>query len=244
MIVFAALIPNSPLLVKRSGNTAEKTIAAIADIEQQMEKTQPETLLIISQEAKHFPSTYTLLHADKFTESLKRLGFISEHLTYPADIELLAKLHTFSRHEKIPLRSVHSELLDKGSGLALRMLKSQKRKYNIITIGSSDQSVQNHYDFGHQLKELLHSSPRRIAIIVTGDAGSETTARGMIASLANRSIPTLVHTAESNGPDAETLCRPLAVGYGLLHNFPLETHITCDEIFSDHSLISAVLFSD
>lgn len=240
MIVFAALIPNSPLLVKRSGKTAEKSITAIAEIERMLEDARPDTLLIISQEAKHFSTAFALLYAEKFSESLKRLGFISKHLSYPADIELLAKLHTFSRHEHIPLRSVHSELLDKGTGLALRMLKAQKKTHSILTIGTTDLPIDIHFEFGHQIKELLHSCDRRIGVIITGDAADETVARGVIASLGNRSIPALVHATHGD----ETLCRPLAIGYGLLHNFPLETRILCDEIFSGHNLISAVLFSD
>jgi aromatic ring-opening dioxygenase LigB subunit len=239
MIVFAALIPNSPLLVKRGGAIAEQSLAAISRIEESLEKTQPETLVIISQDAKQFPHAFTLSYAEKFTESLKRLGFISEHLTYPADIELLAKLHTFTRHHKIPLRTIHSELLDKGAGLALRLLKSQKKKYSIITIGTSDASVEKHVEFGHQLKDVLHSTTRRVGVIVTGDAGNAHTARSIIASLANRSVPVLNHATES-----ESIIRPLAIGYGILQDFPAETRIMCDEIFSDHNLISAILFSD
>jgi len=244
MIVFAGLIPNSPLLVKRSGKKAEKSLAAISLIEQALEKTHPETLVIISQDAKHFSHTYAVPYAEKFTESLKRLGFISEHVTYPADIELLAKLHTYSRQHHIPLRTVHSDLLDKGCGMALRLLGVQRKKYSIITIGTSDLSIENHVEFGHQLKEVLHSSSRRIGIIVTGSASGEHTSRSIIASLANRSVASLTHGVQASATETETLRRPLGVGYGLLHNFPLQTEIVCDEIFSDQALMSAILFSD
>lgn len=244
MIVFAALIPTSPLLVKRNGKTAEKTIAAIAEIERTLDNTHPDTLLIISSHAKQFAHAYALSYAEKFAESLKRLGFISEHLSYTADIELLAKLHTFSRQHKLPLRSVHSELLDKGSGLALRMLGAQKKKYSIITLGTSDLSIENHIEFGHAIKDVLQSTSRRVAVVVTGDAETESAARGIIASLSNRSAAALTHADEKYPQETESLCRPLAIGYGLLHNFPAQTQILCDEIFSDHSLISAILFSD
>ncbi len=244
MIVFAALIPNSPLLVKRTGKTAEKTIAAISEVERMIDQKTPETLLIISQHAQQFAHTYTLPYAERFSESLKRLGFISEHLSYAADIELLAKLHTFSRQHKIPLRSVHSDLLDNGSGISLRMLGAQKKKYAIMTLGTSDQSIASHIEFGRLLKEVLQSTTRRIGVVITGEAGNEAVAHGIIASLANRSAPALTQVCEKSSTELGTLCKPLAIGYGLLHDFPAQTQILCDEIFSDHSLISAILFSD
>lgn len=244
MIVFAALIPTSPLLVKRNGKTAEKTLAAISDIERAIDQQKPDTLLIISQDAQMFAHTYTLPYAERFNESLKRLGFISEHLNYSADIELLAKLHTYARQHKIALRSVHNDLLDKDSGLALRLLGAQKKKYSIMTLGTCDLSIGDHIEVGQKLKEVLQSTTRRVGVIMTGQVGSETVARGVIASLANRSASALAQVCENNAQIHGTLCRPLAVGYGLLYDFPAQTDILCDEIFSDHSLISAILFSD
>ncbi|MDQ5931730.1 MAG: hypothetical protein QG607_431 [Patescibacteria group bacterium] len=244
MIVFAALIPNSPLLVKRGEIVAEKTLAAISEIERMIEKTNPDTLLIISQHAKHFDSVFTLPFADKFVESLKRFGFISEHLSYSADAEILSKLQAYSKKARLPLRSVHSELLDNGSGIALRMLGAQKKKYSIVTLGTSDLSIEHHVEFGHELKEILHSDARRIAVIVTGETGNSAIAHGIIASLGNRSVPALRQVCESATGEHETLCRPLAIGYGLLRDFPAQTNIVCDEEFGGHSLISGVFFSD
>lgn len=244
MIVFAALIPNSPLLAARGGNVAEKTLAALTQIEGLIEKSRPDTVLVISQHAQQFESVFTLPFADKFVESLKRLGFISEHLSYSTDTELLAKMHTYSRQKKLPLRSIHSELLDKGSGMALRMLSAQKKKYAVMTLGTSSLSIEDHVHFGYELKEILQSTSRRIAVIMTGETTSSAIAHGIVASLANRSLPALTQACDAASPGSETMCRALAIGYGLLRDFPIQTNIIADEQFSDHHLISATFFSD
>lgn len=244
MIVFAALIPNSPLLVKRSGNMPEATLAALAQIRAELDTAHPETIVIVSELARSFSSAFALPFATKFVESLKRLGFISRHLSYTPDNELLGRLQSFTRDAHIPLRSVHTEFLDAGSSIALRMLGVQQKKYSIITLGTSDRSLAEHVEFGYAIKDVLHGHSRRIAVIVCGDAGDQSFAHGLISSLADRSVAALTKISSDTSHARDTVSRALAIGYGLLRGFPAQTKLLSDETISDSSLVSAILFTE
>jgi len=245
MIVFAAVIPNSPVLVKHGSVIPEQTFDAIARIQEMLDRTVPDTIFVISEHAQSFDSVFTLPFATKFTESLKRLGFISEHISYPADSELLGRIQMHARTHNLPLRSIHSESLDTGSGIALRLLRAAQKKCSVITIGTSARTIEEHIAFGYELKNIVHTSKKRVAVIITGNAGPREFARGIIASLIDRSPSQLASIAANKSlAGAETLAKPLAIGYGLLRGFPPQTKLMSDETTEHTQLVSAVLFSE
>lgn len=240
MIVFAAVIPNSPALVTRGAAVPEQTLDAIARIQESLDRTLPDTILVISQHAQNFGSVFTLPFATKFTESLKRFGFISEHISYLADNELLGRIQMHARSHNLPLRSIHTESLDAGSGIALRLLKASAKKYTVATLGTSDRTLDEHIAFGYELKNVVHTSRKRVAVIITGNAGSRECAHSIIASLIDRSAALLKATSSPT----ESISKALAIGYGLLRGFPPQTKLMSDESSEHTHLVSAVLFSE
>lgn len=243
MIVFAALIPTSPLLVKHSGKLPDLTLKALSQISSALDATKPETVLLISEGARSFSSTFVLPYATVFVEALKRLGFIARHIPYTPDAELLAKLQSTAHRSGIPLRSVHSELLDAGSAMALRLLEIQKKQYSIVTIGTSASSIAEHENFGYSIKDVIHGHTKRVAILITGDAGDDVSAQGIIASLVNRTTALLTKISAAGTPP-ETISRALAISYGLLRGFPTQTKILCDEVLNGFAFITAILFTE
>ena len=78
MIVFAAVVPHSPLLVPSIGKEHTEKLAntthAYAELEQTLYLAKPDTLVMISPHAQMYPDAMSGNASPKFTAVLKQFG--------------------------------------------------------------------------------------------------------------------------------------------------------------------------
>ena len=180
MIVFAAIVPHSPLLIPSIGkehrNKLEKTLAAYQEIEQALYLAKPETLCIIAPHGPRYPDAFSANMAGSYTGTLKSFGDFATTVKAKSDFMLIDHTHRKMREEGIPFTLTSSEELDYSYTIPILMLTSHLQNWKLFPISPSMMDGKAHYEFGRQLKRVLHSDTRRVAIIASADLSHKLTA--------------------------------------------------------------------
>lgn len=187
MIVFAAVVPHSPLLIPTIGKEHREklalTLRAYAEVEQALYLAKPDTLLIISPHAQMYPDAFSGNVSDHFVGQLKEFGDHGTAIEAKADFLVLDHIHRAMRKEDVPFTLTSQEELDYGFTIPLLLLTSHLKNWKLIPIAPSMLDPRTHFEFGRQLKRVAHAEERRIAIIASAD---------------------LSHHANQNAPDGAT----------------------------------------
>jgi len=171
-LVFASICPHPPLIIPTIGQEnlklVEKTTRAMKRLERKIKRAQPEIILTISPHGPLFADAFTLNLSDKFIAEFKNFGDFSTHLEFKGNLDLAYKIRE-SLETKLPLTMVTEPILDHGSAVPLYYLTSKLKNFSIIPITYSLLDYQMHLEFGRQLKEIIASDLKRIAIVASGD---------------------------------------------------------------------------
>lgn len=244
MICFAAVVPHNPQLITQGSDTYLRTLAAVEHVGVLLNEQQPDAILFVSAHAEEFKKMYSLPLASTFDggSSLKQFGIINKE-PYRVALDIVGSVQTCGRQHAIPFRTTHTETLDVGTALACRML-SITRATSIAVIGTCDRSVIDHIEVGYALKDVVHSSEKRVALIITGEGHFETDNNtDLLNIVTNRSVAALTKACKRATPD-DCVLKPLACGFGLLRGFPSQTKILAHETTDTHVLVTAVLYSE
>lgn len=173
MIVFAAIVPHSPLLVPSIGKThrdkLSATIAALAEIEQAIYLAKPDTICIIAPHGARYPDAFSVNLASKYVGNLKSFGDFSTTVEAKSDYLLIDRTQRKLREDGVPFTLTSSEELDYGFAVPLLLLTSHLTNWKLIPMSPSMLDGKAHFDFGRQLKRVLHSEPQRVVVIASAD---------------------------------------------------------------------------
>lgn len=180
MIVFAAIVPHSPLLISNIGKDQQeklkKTAEAYAKIEQALYVAKPETIVVISPHTPRFPDSFSAAMAPNFIGNLKSFGDFSTTVSAKGDFMIIDHINRKMREEKIPFTLTPAEELDYGTTIPLLLLTKQLTDWKLVPLACSMMDGKAHYEFGRQLKRILHKETRRIAVIASADLSHKLTA--------------------------------------------------------------------
>lgn len=173
MIVFAGIVPHSPLLIPSIGKEhrekLDQTLKAFEAVEQALYLSKPDTILMISPHASLYPDAFSGNVASSFKGSLKEFGDHSTSLEAKVDFLILDHIHRLMREENMPFTLTSSEELDYGFTVPLLMLTSHLQNWKLIPLSVSMLGVDKHLEFGKQLKRVIHAEQTRIAVIASAD---------------------------------------------------------------------------
>lgn len=173
MIVFAAIAPHSPLLVPTIGKEHREklalTVQAYAELEQSLYLSKPDTIVIISPHAQMYPDAFSGNVSDKYTGVLKEFGDHGTTITAKVDFMLLDHIHRAMRKENIPFTLSNSAELDYSFTVPLLFLTQHMTNVRIVPLATSLLDGRMHYEFGRQLKRVLHAEETRVAVIASAD---------------------------------------------------------------------------
>ncbi len=173
MIVFGAIIPHSPLLVESIGKDQraklQATIDAISQIEQALYLAKPETLAIIAPHGPRYPDAFSANMAGTYTGTLKSFGDFSTTVSAKSDYMLIDRAHRKMREEDIPFTLTSAEELDYGFTIPILLLTQHLQNWKLFPISPSMMDGKAHYEFGRQIKRVLHMEKRRVAVIASAD---------------------------------------------------------------------------
>lgn len=181
MIVFAAIVPHSPLLTPNVGKEhqqhLQKTIEAYQKIEQALYVAKPETIVVISPHAPRFPDSFSATMAAKFTGNLKSFGDFSTTVSAKGDFMIIDHINRKMRQEKIPFTLTPAEELDYGITIPLLLLTKKLSDWKVVPLACSMMDGNAHYEYGRQMKRILHKENNRVAIIASADLSHKLTAQ-------------------------------------------------------------------
>jgi aromatic ring-opening dioxygenase LigB subunit len=173
MIVFAAIVPHSPLLLPSIGkehrDALHVTLDAYQEIEQALYVAKPDTLCIIAPHGVRYPDAFSVNLASKYTGNLKAFGDFSTTIAAKSDYMLIDSLQRLLRAEDIPFTLTSSEDLDYGYAVPLLLLTPHLASWKLVPVSPSMLSGKEHFEFGRQLKRVLHAESERIAVIASAD---------------------------------------------------------------------------
>lgn len=173
MIVYAGIVPHSPLLVPSVGKEhrekLELTLKAYREMEEQLYLAKPDTLVIFSPHAQMYPDAFSGNVSDKYVAVMKEFGDHGTAIPAKADFLLLDHIHRHMREEQIPFTMTSSAELDYGFTVPLLLLTPQLQHWKLVPLATSLLDARAHYGYGQELKRVLHAEQSRIAVIASVD---------------------------------------------------------------------------
>lgn len=173
MIVFAAIVPHSPLLVPSIGKEHREklagTVAAMQDIEQALYLAKPDTICIIAPHGARYPDAFSASLTQAYSGNFKSFGDFSTTISARSDLLMIDRLQRKLREEHVPFSLTTTEELDYGYSVPILLLTNHLQSWKLIPLSPSMLDGRSHYEFGKQLKRVLHAESSRVAVIASAD---------------------------------------------------------------------------
>jgi len=173
MIVFAAIVPHSPLLLPAIGKEHRSklacTLTALEEIEQALYLAKIDTICMIAPHSTRYPDAFSINLSEKYSGNFQTFGDFSTTVSAQGDFLLMDHIQRAMREERVPFTLTTNAELDFGFGVPIAMLTSHLTSWKLIPVTPSMLDAKAHFDFGTQLKNILHSESRRVAVIASAD---------------------------------------------------------------------------
>ncbi|MCC7357262.1 AmmeMemoRadiSam system protein B [Candidatus Uhrbacteria bacterium] len=248
MIIFSAIVPHSPLLVPSIGKDQREklsgTIAAMQEIEQALYITKPDTICIVAPHGSRYPDAYSINMSPKYVGDFKTFGDFSTTISNKGNFLLIDHLQRKMREENVPFTLTSNENLDYGFSVPILLLTSHLDPWKLIPITPSMLDGNSHYQFGAQLKRVLHAESSRVAIIASADlshklskeapggysAEGEAFDKAMTEAISKNDIQALL-TMDPNLVENASQCgyRPIMTMLGCLDGIKVKASTLCYE---------------
>lgn len=173
MIVFAGIVPCSPLLLpsvnpERVG-MAEKTRTAMTQMAEELFATQPDVIVLFCEHTQSPADAFAINVADPFHSSLSAFGDLGYTATYASDFLLADRIQRGLRGAQEMVTMITEPDLPFTATVPLSFLTTHLPKVHILPIAPTNRSAKDHFDFGAELRDILVESNKRVAVIAAGD---------------------------------------------------------------------------
>lgn len=171
MLVFAAIVPHPPVSVEQIGNEEEmgamqKTLHGFSSLRRGLEEARPDVVIVISPHAPIDPYAFVMNSQSSLRGNLQEFGFDSV-FEFKNDIGIVESLEYACQMNEMPAYA-HPNFLDHGAIIPLYHLL-QNIHPHVVHLSFSMLSLETHYLYGKILARVYEDSPKRIAIIASGD---------------------------------------------------------------------------
>lgn len=239
MLVFAAIMPHPPESVSGIGTPEDfvlikKTLQAFEQLRNDLEKADPETIVIISPHGHMETYSFVINSGAELEGSLSNFG-AKKTYKYDSNIEIADNLSFACLMNEMPCE-LHLHSVDHGVIIPLyHLLKKNKSK--IVHLSFSLMNYERHYRYGEIIQKIIDSYPERIAVIASGDLSHNLNinAPTVLSSEAEEFDQTIIHHLGANdlasimsmdeafAMDArECGMRSIIILLGILHGKPYE----------------------
>ena len=173
MLCFSAFVPHSPLLIDSIGKDNLKhlyqTRSALSHLSDELYASHPDVLFIISSHSLMHEKAFSVNLHDEYLAEFREFGDHATKKKFAPDLECITAIQREAREQSIPFVLESQPTLDYGSGVPLILLEQNRLAVKIVPISYSGQDRKAHIAFGRMLKEVIKKSPKRIAVIASGD---------------------------------------------------------------------------
>jgi aromatic ring-opening dioxygenase LigB subunit len=171
MLVFGAIMPHPPVSVPGIGNQEEieklkKTLNAFEILREGLENARPDIVVVISPHAKLEPYSFVVNSETPLRGSLQQFG-IDQVFDFKNDLDIAEQIVYACNSNEIPAH-LHPGLLDHGALIPLYHLMKNIHPH-VVHLSFSMMNFQMHCRYGDLLGKIFDSTPKRIAVIASGD---------------------------------------------------------------------------
>ncbi len=172
-ISFAAITPHTPLLLPTIGkeklSILSDTIQALNVLKKQIYGAHIDVIIIITPHGGLHKEAFTINSQEEIIGDLTEFGDLSTKIIRFGSLSLSAHITSQIRKHRINIQQTSESRMDYGSAVPLYYLLDNSDRVRVITIGFSEKTPQEHYEFGQALRESLSYTKERVAIIASGD---------------------------------------------------------------------------
>ena len=126
MLVFAAFVPHSPLLLPAIGKEPNEAITKLRtdlhEVSETLYATKPDTVVFLSTHGTQFPNAFSIQLHDPYHINLSSFGDLSPSRGYRCDTALIDRIQRATRKNGIPMSLNTDEALDYGPGVPIKLL--------------------------------------------------------------------------------------------------------------------------
>jgi|SRR5436190_5875922 len=172
-LVFTGIAPHPPIMVPEVGGKSiaevQKSIDGMAEFARRVIESGAETVVLISPHAPLEADAFvaysdTTLRADFAKFRAPETGF-----SVPTDEGLLSQIEDKASAEGFEIRRLRGAGLDHGSSVPLYFLLKNGWQGNVVALGYSYLSNEDHVRFGSCIRHAIDGAGRRVALVASGD---------------------------------------------------------------------------
>lgn len=172
MIVSAAIVPHSPLLVPTIGVAQTlkltETLQAYETVARQLQTQAPDTLIMISPHGLVLPDASVINLSETYVGELTEFGDLNTRIEYRSDSELIDRLQRLLRAKQEPITLISTPAMDYGLTVPLSLLRIPRQTKLIpFTPGALD--AKTIFNTAEDMKEVLSATGKRVGIIASAD---------------------------------------------------------------------------
>jgi AmmeMemoRadiSam system protein A/AmmeMemoRadiSam system protein B len=183
-IVGAYIVPHPPIIINEVGQGKEKeiqnTIDAYEEISRRIGKIDPECIIVISPHSIMYSDYIHISPGTSAVGSLKQFGAPEVAVQAPYDTQLISTIAMIASEMGISAGTLgeKDKKLDHGTLVPLYFINQNLTHYNLVRIGISGLSRNEHYLLGICIKNSIEKLGRNTVIIASGDLSHKLTNDG------------------------------------------------------------------
>jgi len=171
-LVFASLVPHSPLLVPNIGKehraNLSKTLESFELLATELTEIKPDVVVVISAHVASGLNWWNANVCPSYQADLSAFGDLLTKEEWTGALGLAEELQDFLGQEQ-QLRFYSQSELDYGTAIPLLLLGEAVKQAKILPIGYIDNQPQRQAEFGRRLGQFLGQWPGKAALIGSGD---------------------------------------------------------------------------
>lgn len=174
MIVFAAHVPHSPLILPSLAGdrigAVKKTTTALTELAEELYARSPDTIILLTDHPTMFDDAFSLAVADPYVCSLEDVGDLGYHKRYYPDFTVIDRLQRVLRRKEAPLTLTTDERLNFSSAVPLECLTALETRARLVPLAPAKHlEPKEYFAFGQTLRHALDETKKRIALVSAGD---------------------------------------------------------------------------
>lgn len=183
-IIGAYIVPHPPVIINEVGQGKEKeiqnTIDAYEKISRRIGEIDPESIIVISPHSIMYSDYIHISPGTSASGSLKQFGAPEVVAQAPYDTELVSTIAMIASEMDISGGTLgeKDKKLDHGTLVPLYFINHNLNHYNLVRVGISGLSRNEHYLFGKCIKKAIEKLGRNTVIVASGDLSHKLTNDG------------------------------------------------------------------
>jgi len=173
MLCFSCITPHpvvaTPTIEKEISKKIEETLFSLKTLEEDLYISKPDILLLISTSENLEEDEFLINISPSFKTDLKEFGDLITKKEFKGDLSLPNKIYESSLQNNLPTKLITEENLAYNFSIPLIHLTNHLSEIKILPITVCTQSYKNHTKLGKIIKEIISTTNKRVAIIVSGD---------------------------------------------------------------------------